>query len=238
MKRKNRFEKNNPSVKKLFKKVAFSYDLQNSVLSLGMDIIWRKKLAAMLEIPSSGLILDAATGTAEVALEIYRKHPQSRIIGLDFSPSMLEIGVSKLRPADKKNRIILSAGDICSLPFKSSLFDAITISFGIRNVDNRAKGLTEFHRVLKPGGKLNVMEFAYPDNRFMKSLYSFYFRYIMPPVGNFIARTPGAYDYLVDSVDGFPLPEAFISELSSAGFRDLEIRDLTFGIARIYRGAK
>jgi len=233
-----RFVKTNPSVKKLFEKVAFSYDTQNSVLSMGMDILWRKKLAAILEIPPAGLVLDAATGTAEVALEINRQHPESRIIGIDFSPSMLEEGINKLRYARRSNSIFLSAGDICNLPFKDNLFDAITISFGIRNVDDRPKGIMEFSRVLKSGGKLNIMEFAYPENRFMKSLYSFYFRYIMPPVGNFIAKTPGAYDYLVESVDGFPEPGKFMEELSFAGFKDLKIHDLTFGIARIYRGTK
>jgi demethylmenaquinone methyltransferase / 2-methoxy-6-polyprenyl-1,4-benzoquinol methylase len=238
MKTEKRFEKSTSSVKKLFKKVAFSYDLQNSVLSMGMDIAWRKKLASVINIPPGGLVLDAATGTAEVALEIYRKHPGSRVIGLDFSPYMLDIGMQKTKRANTWNNILLSAGDICNLPFEANIFDAITISFGIRNVENRQKGVSEFYRVLKPGGQLLIMEFAYPDNRLMKSLYSFYFRYIMPPVGNFIARTPGAYDYLVESVDGFPMPENFVRELASAGFRDFKIHDLTFGIARIYRGGK
>lgn len=238
MKKEKQFEKNSGSVKKLFEKVAFSYDLQNSVLSLGRDIAWRKKLASIIEIPSGGRILDAATGTAEVALEINKKHPGSSIIGLDFSPSMLEIGINKIRSNGREDSILLSAGDICNLPFDDKLFDAVTISFGIRNVENRQKGIMEFYRVLKSGGKLFIMEFAYPDNRFMKVLYSFYFRNILPPVGNFIARTSGAYDYLVESVDGFPSPEKFSGELSSAGFERLEIYDLTFGIARIYRGIK
>lgn len=238
MKTEKYFEKNTYSVKKLFEKVAFSYDLQNSVLSMGRDIAWRKKLSAILDIPPEGLILDAATGTAEVAMEIKRQHPESKIIGVDFSPSMLKIGLNKLKTTSIKDSMLLSAGDICNLPFGDSLFDAVTISFGIRNVDNRPKGIMEFYRVLKPGGKLYIMEFAYPDNRFIKTFYSFYFRYILPPVGNFIARTPGAYDYLVESVDGFPSPEIFSEELASAGFGNLEIYDLTFGISRIYRGIK
>lgn len=238
MEKEKRFEKSSRSVKKLFENVAFSYDIQNSVLSLGTDIAWRKKLASILEIPSNGLILDAATGTAEVALEINRQHPEMRIIGIDFSPSMLDIGIKKTRTSGRWKSILLSAGDICNLPFEDNLFDAITISFGIRNVGNRQKGIMEFYRALKPGGKLFVMEFAYPDNRFMKSIYSFYFRYILPPVGNFIARTRGAYNYLVESVDGFPSPERFKGELSSAGFGKIAIINLTFGIARIYRGIK
>ena len=238
MKKEKQFQKSSHSVKKLFEKVAFSYDLQNSVLSMGRDIAWRKKLAAILDIPSDGIILDAATGTAEVAMEIKRQCPGSRIIGVDFSPSMLEIGIKKIRSASKNDSMLLSAGDICDLPFEDNMFDAITISFGIRNVENRPKGIMEFYRVLKPGGKLFVMEFAYPDNLIMKYLYSFYFRYVLPPVGNFIARTPGAYDYLVESVDGFPAPEKFIEELCYAGFGNTLIHDLTFGIARIYRGVK
>jgi demethylmenaquinone methyltransferase / 2-methoxy-6-polyprenyl-1,4-benzoquinol methylase len=238
MKKEKKFEKNTSSVKKLFEKVAFSYDLQNSVLSMGQDIAWRKRLAALLDVPSDGLILDAATGTAEVALEIERQHPGTRIIGVDFSPSMLEVGIKKIRNTANKNNMLLAAGDICCLPFDDMLFDAITISFGIRNVENRSKGIMEFYRVLKPGGKLYIMEFAYPDNPVMKSLYSFYFRYILPPLGNFIARTPGSYNYLVESVDGFPSPENFMDELSSAGFREVEVFNLTFGIARIYRGIK
>lgn len=238
MKREKRFEKSSPSVKTLFEKVAFSYDLQNSILSMGRDIAWRKRLAAILDIPSDGLVLDAATGTAEVALEIKKQHPESRIIGIDFSPSMLEIGVKKIGSSGRINSMLLAAADICTLPFEDNRFDAITISFGIRNVENRPKGIDEFYRVLKPGGKLYVMEFAYPDSRFMRHMYSFYFRYILPPVGNFIARTPGAYDYLVESVDGFPSPEDFTAELAGAGFERTKIHDLTFGIARIYRGIK
>ena len=236
MKAEKHFEKSTWSVKKLFEKVAFSYDLQNSVLSMGMDISWRKKLATIIDVPPGGLILDAATGTAEVAIEIYRQHPESRIIGIDFSPYMLSIGLKKTEAANMWKNIILSVGDICSLPLNDNIFDAITISFGIRNVENRKKGIMEFHRVLKPEGKLYIMEFAYPDNRLMKYLYSFYFRNIMPPIGNFIAKTPGAY--LVESVDGFPAPERFMDELSAAGFKKLSMQNLTFGISRIYRGIK
>lgn len=238
MKKENRFRKSSPSVKRLFEKVAFSYDLQNSVLSMRRDIAWRKRLATMLDIPPDGIVLDAATGTAEVALDILRQHPKSRVVGLDFSPSMLEIGIKKIRTMGDNGNIVLSAGDICDMPFKDNFFDAATISFGIRNVDNRKRGIMEFYRVLKPGGQLVIMEFAYPDNRFMRLFYSFYFRYIMPPLGNIISMTPGAYNYLVESVDGFPSPEDFLGELASAGFRKLELYDLTFGIARIYKGIK
>ena len=238
MKKGNRFEKSSRSVRKLFDKVAFSYDLQNSVLSMGRDIAWRKRLAGILDIPSGGIILDAATGTAEVALEISKQHPGCKIVGLDFSPSMLELGINKIRSARGKERVILSAGDICHLPFMDDMFDAVTISFGIRNVADRKKGIMEFNRVLKPGGHLFIMEFAYPDSRALKPLYSFYFRYIMPPLGNLIAMTPGAYNYLVETVDGFPSPDDFIRELASLGFKQLEIFDLTFGIARIYKGIK
>lgn len=232
------FKKNSANIKTLFDKVAFSYDLQNSILSMGRDIAWRKKLATAIDIPSNGLILDAATGTAEVALEIGKKHPGSTVAGLDFSLSMLERGNKKTRDVHGKGRIILSAGDICHLPFKDSLFDAVTISFGIRNVENRKKGIMEFHRVLKSGGQLLIMEFAYPENRFLKLLYTVYFRYIMPPLGNIISMTPGAYNYLVDSVEGFPSPEGFKNELASYGFFNLSIYDLTFGIARLYKGTK
>lgn len=238
MTKENRFKKSSASVKKLFEKVAFSYDLQNSVLSMGRDIAWRKRLAAGLEIPPGGLILDAATGTAEVALEISRRHPGCKIIGLDFSPSMLELGIKKIRSSGSRKKVFLSAGDICRLPYNDNMFDAVTISFGIRNVDDRQKGILEFYRVLKPGGRLVIMEFAYPDSRILKPLYSFYFRYIMPPLGNLIALTPGAYNYLVESVDGFPSPGDFNRELSSLGFKQLEISSLTFGIARIYKGIK
>lgn len=238
MNKANRFEKSSRSVRKLFDKVAFSYDLQNSILSLGRDIAWRKKLAAMLDIPSDGIILDAATGTAEVALAISKRHPGCKIVGLDFSPSMLELGLKKVRNLEGNSVLVLSAGDICHLPFQDNLFDTVTISFGIRNVDDRNKGIMEFNRVLKPGGRLFIMEFAYPDSRILKPLYSFYFKYIMPPLGNLIAMTPGAYNYLVTSVDAFPSPDGFARELSSLGFKELKIFNLTFGIARIYKGVK
>ncbi len=238
MKKKNILKKSGKNIKALFDKIAFSYDLQNSVLSMGRDIAWRKKLGNLLDTSTDGLILDAATGTAEVALEINRKHPGTKIVGLDFSPSMLGIGIKKIRSAGRMESIMLSAGDVCRLPFKDNMFDAVTISFGIRNVDNRNRGIMEFHRVLKPGGHLLIMEFSYPDNRYLKPLYSFYFRYIMPPLGNIISMTPGAYNYLVASVDDFPSPEGLIGELTSSGFNKPEIYDLTFGIARIYKAIK
>ena len=225
-------------VKRMFEDIAFSYDFQTSFLSLGRDIQWRRILAGSFPADSGSRILDMATGTAEIAMEICRQKPGARVIGLDFSPQMLAIAAKKVKRKSLENCICLSMGDARTLPFGNDCFDAVTMGFGIRNIQERRQVLAEFKRVLKPGGHLLIMEFDYPDKPLIRMLYRFYFHRIFPPVGNWLSKTDYAYSYLVESVQAFPRPREFLKEMDGSGFRHLKAKDLTWGIARIYSGIR
>jgi demethylmenaquinone methyltransferase/2-methoxy-6-polyprenyl-1,4-benzoquinol methylase len=225
-------------IKRMFERIAFSYDLQNSVLSMGQDMRWRKVLADSIQAFDGNLVLDMATGTAEVAIEICRRHPRSRVIGIDFSPGMLAIGRRKTRARKLENRIYLSIGDARALPLKSTSFDTVSMAFGIRNIAERREVLSEFHRVLKPGGQLLIMEFGYPEDRLLRKLYKLYFDWILPLIGNWLSRTNYAYTHLVESVRAFPSEEGFLEEIAESGFVDLKVRKLTRGIAQIFSGIR
>jgi demethylmenaquinone methyltransferase/2-methoxy-6-polyprenyl-1,4-benzoquinol methylase len=223
-------------VRRMFEDIAFSYDFQNSALSLGVDILWRKRLVDMIE-PGYGLVLDAATGTGEVALAIRRRRPGLTVLGLDFSPAMLAVARGKIR----KRGITgyrLGLADCRALPVRDGCVAAVTMAFGIRNIAERVAVMREFHRVLVPGGQMHVMEFGIPRNRLAAALYRFYFDRILPPVGNFLSRTDYAYSYLVQSVDAFPGDADFCARMADAGFRECRVTDLTFGLARIFSGRK
>lgn len=229
---------NDHRVKAMFEEIAFSYDLQNSVLSLRRDVAWRKVLAEMIAAPAGGVVLDVAVGTAEVAQEICRRRPGLSVLGVDFSPAMLRVGHKKIAARGLSGRIALTQGDARALPVRSGSVDAVTISFGIRNIAERVAVLREFVRVLKPGGQVMVMEFGYPRNPVLHRLYRLYFDHVLPPVGNWLSRTDYAYSYLVESVDAFPTEPAFLAEMAEAGLFECAVRDLTFGIAKIYHGRK
>ena len=186
------------------KRIAPGYDFQNSFLSLRRDIYWRRALADILQLDQGGVVLDVAVGTAETALAISVRYPRVRVVGVDFSLPCWGWAEKKSSNEVSSQRYSLTAGDGRQLPIQSSSVDAVTISFGIRNVEERYLALAEFHRVLKPGGRLFIMEFSYPDQPLLYRLYRFYFDYILPPVGNLISRTNYAYSYLSDSVDTFP----------------------------------
>ena len=226
------------AVKAMFETIAPSYDFQNSFLSLRRDIYWRHALAEILQMENGGTVLDVAVGTAETALAISLRYPRVQIVGVDFSPAMLAVGKKKIAVRGPEAKVILTAGDGRQLPIQSGSVDAVTISFGIRNMEERYLALSEFHRVLRPGGRLFVMEFSYPDQPLLNRLYRFYFDHILPPVGNLLSRTNYAYSYLAESVDSFPDDEQFVAEISTAGFSDPKITKLTFGIAKIFQGRK
>jgi demethylmenaquinone methyltransferase/2-methoxy-6-polyprenyl-1,4-benzoquinol methylase len=213
-------------VKRMFETIAFSYDFQNSFLSLRRDSYWRRAMAQCLTFPG------------EAAVEICKYHPQAKVVGVDFSPKMLKMGRRKVSSKRLDSRIHLSLGDGRQLPVKEGYFDAATIAFGIRNIEEREQALAEFHRVLKPGGQLLVMEFDIPDDLVLGTMYRLYFDFIMPPLGNLLSRTNYAYSYLADSVHGFPTANDFLEEIGRAGFTSLGIKKLTYGIAKIFRGVK
>lgn len=223
-------------VRRMFDDIAFSYDSQNSILSLGVDITWRKALADMLE-PSRGVVLDAATGTGEVALTIRRRRPGLTVVGLDFSPAMLGVARRKI----EARGIVgyrLGVADCRCLPVAEASVDAVTMAFGIRNIAERLDVLREFYRALVPGGQVHVMEFGLPRPKLLAAAYRFYFDRILPPLGNFLSRTNYAYSYLVSSVDAFPDDATFCALMAEAGFTECRVRDLTFGVARVFTGRK
>jgi demethylmenaquinone methyltransferase/2-methoxy-6-polyprenyl-1,4-benzoquinol methylase len=229
---------NDSAVKAMFETIAPGYDFQNSFLSLRQDIYWRRALAEILQLDKGGLVLDVAVGTAETALSISRRYPLVQVVGVDFSPAMLKVGYKKVVDQGSRVHINLAVGDGRQLPIRSESADAVTISFGLRNIEERTQALSEFYRVLKPGGRLFVMEFSYPDNPLLYRMYRFYFDYILPPVGNLISRTNYAYSYLAESVESFPRDAQFLAEFAETGFTDTKIKKLTFGIAKIFEGHK
>ncbi|MCG6981043.1 MAG: bifunctional demethylmenaquinone methyltransferase/2-methoxy-6-polyprenyl-1,4-benzoquinol methylase UbiE [Deltaproteobacteria bacterium] len=225
-------------VKRMFESIAFSYDFQNSFLSLRRDTYWRRVMAQCLHLPGEASVLDMATGTGEVAVEICRHHPRAKVIGVDFSPKMLTVGREKKKFKKFASRIHLSLGDGRQLPFQSGSFEAATIAFGIRNIEEREQALREFYRVLKPGGQLLIMEFDIPNDPLLGGIYRLYFDYLLPPLGNLLSRTNYAYSYLATSVHDFPTEREFLQEIGRAGFVSPGVKRLTYGVAKIFRGIK
>ncbi|EHJ47430.1 ubiquinone/menaquinone biosynthesis methyltransferase [Solidesulfovibrio carbinoliphilus subsp. oakridgensis] len=223
-------------VRRMFEDIAFSYDFQNSALSLGIDIYWRKRFVDRIR-PGYGLVLDAATGTGEVGLAIRRRRPGLKVLGVDFSPAMLAVAREKIRKR-KVAGYDLAVADCRDLPVAANTVSAVTMAFGIRNIAERVAVMREFHRALVPGGEMHVMEFGLPRNGLGAALYRFYFDRILPPVGNFLSRTDYAYSYLVESVDAFPKDADFLAQMAEAGFAGCTVTDLTFGLARIFTGRK
>jgi demethylmenaquinone methyltransferase/2-methoxy-6-polyprenyl-1,4-benzoquinol methylase len=175
---------------------------------------------------------------ADVALALAKKYPQTQVVGVDISVQMLDIGRDKVSKASLDNRIVLTEADSENLPFESNTFDGITVAFGVRNFENLQLGLREMQRVLRPGGKLVVLEFSRPRAVPFKHLFQFYFRYILPFIGRMSSRDPRAYSYLYESVQAFPDGEDFLAELRKCGFKDTKSQALTLGISSIYSGIK
>lgn len=222
-------------VEAMFDSIAPRYDLLNRVLSFGIDQRWRRQAVDLLRDASPRRILDVATGTADLALQVLTLEPE-KVIGVDISEEMLRIGRQKISEAGEEARVELRKGDSERLPFSDSQFDAALVAFGVRNFENLGRGLQEIQRVLRPGGKLVVLEFSHPRAFPVKQVYGFYSRYILPRVGGAVSGDAGAYKYLPDSVAAFPDGEDFLSQLDLVGFGELLWKPLTFGVASLYRG--
>lgn len=220
-----------PETVTLFNKVAKRYDSLNTLFSLGMDRLWRKRLAE--EIRGSSLVLDIATGTGEVAMETVRKLRGCKVVGVDPSAEMLGLAKQKIASSGRSVAVTLAQCQAEDLPFKDGVFDAVTIAFGIRNTVDPARSLAEMKRVLKPGGKAGILEFAIPRNKYFSPLYLFYFKNILPLVGSLFG-TGGEYRYLSDSTSAFPQREDFIHLLKEAGFKPDKSIELMMGIVIIY----
>ena len=178
-------------------------------------------------------ILDVATGTGDLAIELAKLSPES-VVGIDISVNMLRIGEEKIRKKGLSDIITLSEGDAENLSFENHVFDAVTVAFGVRNFETLRKGLLEMHRVLKPGGTLVVLEFSRPKVFPFRQIYNFYFRYILPAMGRRISKSKDAYTYLPESVKAFAEGDTFVNELRAVGFKDVKQQRLTFGISTIY----
>jgi demethylmenaquinone methyltransferase/2-methoxy-6-polyprenyl-1,4-benzoquinol methylase len=227
-------ESKKQQVATMFNNVAGTYDFLNHFFSVGIDKLWRRKLVNLIGINRPKLILDVATGTADLAIAETRLQPD-KIIGVDISEKMLDVGREKIK---KYPNIELQTGDSENLQFPENTFDAVSVSFGVRNFENVPAGLSEMRRVLKPKGKVFILEFSKPSNWLVQKLYYFYFCNVLPFVGKLISKDARAYTYLPESVRLFPDGQKFVELLQQAGYKNIECKPLTFGISTIYIGEK
>jgi demethylmenaquinone methyltransferase/2-methoxy-6-polyprenyl-1,4-benzoquinol methylase len=233
-----RLTKKGEHIREMFDSIAPRYDFLNRLLSLGIDRRWRKFAVKQIKFGNTGKILDVATGTADVALQIAAATPTSiTITGIDFSAQMIELGRAKVKDSPFSARITLQVAPCESIPFDDNTFDSATIAFGIRNVVDRLAGLKEMQRVLKPEGRIVILEFSNPKSKLFKALYNFYFLKVLPVIGGLFSQF-SAYKYLPDSVLEFPSQTEFEKIMSEAGFSNIVHYDLTFGIATVYVGEK
>lgn len=217
----------------MFDDISGKYDFLNHLLSLGIDKGWRKKLRKKLETLPHGNVLDLATGTGDMAIEL-AKIPGIKLTGADLSPGMLSVAEKKVEKLELQKIISLRQVDSENMPFASGEFDAITISYGVRNFQDLKKGLTEMSRVLKPGGYALILEFSSPENKIIGALYSFYFKKILPMIGRIFSKNMRAYTYLPESVSVFPYGKAFAAICSECGYAACEVIPLTFGVTTLY----
>jgi len=222
----------------MFDSIAYRYDFLNRFLSAGTDVGWRKKAINELRQLQPEKMLDVATGTGDMAILTYHMLQPQHITGIDISNGMLDIGRKKLVEKQLNGHIELLSGDSETINFPDHTFDAITVAFGVRNFQHLEKGLQEMLRVLKPGGKLVVLEFSRPKNVLFKGVYNLYMNFIAPGFGKMFAKNKKAYRYLNDSVQAFPERQDFINILKSAGYRDTYYKTLSLGICSIYCGSK
>lgn len=223
----------------MFDAIAGRYDLLNHLLSGGLDVVWRRKAIDALELTGHEMVLDVCTGTADLAIAAGTARRRARrVIGVDFSSAMLQIGKTKVGRLAGAAPISMIRGDAMRIPLADASIDASTIAFGIRNVEKPAAACREMVRVLRPGGRLVVLEFSLPRTAVIRAVYLWYFRNVLPLVGRLISKHPTAYTYLPDSVQAFSSPEAFASELRGAGFGTVRATALSFGVVQMFVAVK
>jgi demethylmenaquinone methyltransferase/2-methoxy-6-polyprenyl-1,4-benzoquinol methylase len=225
-------------VTELFNNIAGRYDFLNHFLSLGIDKGWRRKAIAEVARARPRAILDVATGTGDMAIAAAKTIKLEKITGIDIAEQMLQVGRQKIDAAQLGQLITLQAGDSEALPFGSGSFDAVMCAYGVRNFEHLEAGLAEMCRVLRPGGKVVILEFSHPARFPVKQLYRFYFRYILPMLGRAISKHSTAYTYLPESVMAFPEGKRFCSILAACGFKNCNARPLTFGVTTLYTAEK
>ena len=235
---KNADQSKKEQVATMFNDIAGKYDFLNRFLSAGTDIGWRKKALKQLESIDAKKLLDVATGTADVAIMAAKQFKLTKIIGIDISDGMLDVGRQKIVKANLQNTIELLNGDSEAINFPDNTFDAVTVAFGVRNFEDLEKGLSEIKRVLKPTGKLVVLEFSKPILPGVKTMYNLYMKIITPTVGKMISKNKVAYAYLDESIQKFPEGKNFITILNNIGYTNTYYKKLSLGICSIYCGTK
>ncbi len=233
----NQADSKKSQVAQMFNSIAHRYDFLNHFLSAGVDHYWRRRAIDELVAARPRRVLDVATGTADLAIAALRADPE-HITGVDISEGMLAVGRQKLTERHLTDRITLAQGDSEALQFADDSFDAVMAAYGVRNFEHLDRGLAEMFRVLRPGGKLVILEFSKPRVFPLKQLYRGYFQYVLPRFGKLISQDPAAYTYLPESVQAFPDGEDFLAHLRDAGFQAPRWQPLTFGISSLYTATK
>ena len=224
-------------VTKMFDTISKDYDGLNRVISFGIDIKWRKKVVNLVKEANPDTILDIATGTGDLAINLAKTNA-TKIVGLDISSGMLEIGKTKVTKKALDSKIEMILGDSENMPFEDNSFDAITVAFGVRNFESLENGLKEIYRVLKPNGTFVILETSMPDKTPYKQGYNFYTKNILPLIGKMFSKDRSAYKYLCESASVFPYGEALNNILRKIGFIDVEDLPQTLGVATIYKSSK
>lgn len=226
-------------VQNIFSSIAHNYDRLNTLLSLNVDQLWRKKAIKLGDIQKNHQVLDLCCGTGKmIELECKAVGPTTRVVGLDFNKEMLQVGYKKLRQSLNKDRFRLIQGNAMALPFENNTFDCVTIAFGLRNVPDKRKALSEMYRVLKPGGKVICLELSKAEVPVLRTLYYLYFNLVLPFIGYLGTRDKTAYTYLRDSVNGFMTKDQLKHEFRHIGFENSGFKSLTCGVASIHYGVK
>ena len=223
-------------VEDMFDNIAPKYDLLNHVLSMKIDVLWRNTLVKWMNADQPKEVLDVATGTGDLAIAV-QKGTGAKIVGLDLSQQMLNVGIQKIKKISLTDQIEMIKGDAENLPFESNKFDAVSVAFGVRNFENLEKGLDELKRVVKDGKSVYILEFSKVEG-FLAPFYMFYFKSILPQIGKLVSKDNRAYTYLPDSVNAFPFGEKMKTILLNVGFNKVEYKKLSLGIATIYKATK
>ncbi len=226
------------NVTELFDKISPVYDLANRIISLGVDKHWRNTLLRHIPLLPDQTLCDLATGTADQILALSKSPFIGKFYGFDLSTNMLLLGQKKLAKRGLRKKTLLQVGNALGVPVADKFCDLATISFGIRNVTEPLKCLSEMYRILKPGGSCFVLEFSIPKSKFIRAPYLFYLRHILPKIGFWISKNREAYSYLNETIESFPSGDAFLQMMKTAGFSNVKQIPLSFGIASLYLGKK
>ncbi len=220
----------------LFDSISYRYDRFNHTASMGIDRLWRRR--AVRSLPDCQLVLDVAAGTADLCIETIRQGKSQKVVGVDISEGMLDVGREKVLRKGLSDKIELRVADCASLPFDDNTFDAVTCGYGVRNFAELDRSLTEIFRVLKPGGQLRILEFTYPTNKLVRFFYDFYFTRIVPRIGKKLTDNGDAFVYFMKSVKSFAKGREFLDILERNGFSDTSFKSQTFGISTLYKACK